>query len=55
MWCIAIKYFGYYPDAAILQVFPEPEGFVYKVDSLLFRQDVLYTQDPTLRDLGKGW
>ena len=24
-------------------------------DSLLFTQDVLYTQSPTLRDLGKGW
>ena len=38
-------------------------GFEYKVelcptlytDSLLFTQDVLYTQSPTLRDLGKGW
>jgi len=24
-------------------------------DSLLFTQDVLYTQSPTLRDLDKGW
>ena len=38
-------------------------GFVYKVelcptlytDSLLFTQDILYAQSPTLRDLGKGW